>query len=331
MGTSRFRSWSFSREKTFRECPRRFFFEYFPYGEPDANVLGVMKKATCLSMLVGTITHDLIANALRLFKATGKVRPGMHRQGVALFDDALTASAKAAPRVNQGLAVPIGTQVLLHHLEKGSFEMRETLARESLVTYLDAFEASVAWDWLRSTERRDWQQVKAATDRKESIIASSKLGFQSSIGLRIYTPYDLALKVSDDFLIIDWKTGEKSSRAMASAKRQTAIYALRALDKDFPLENIKLAPYWLKADRQVETRTVEADEIADVIRGIEEHDMTERALLTERKDGEGKVEFCASKEDFQPKVGRHCADCKYRKLCPEGSRSVKPSEISAAK
>lgn len=318
MGTSQFRSWSVSRERTFRECPRRFFFEYFPHGEPNANVLGVLKNAICLPMLVGTVVHEMIASTLGVFKATHREQSNLKAPARTIFNDALAASAKAAERINRGLSVPIGTRVLLHHLEKGSFEMRETVARESLAGYLDAFEGSTAWEWLRSTETKDWEPVKTETDRKETILASEKLGFQRSLGLKIYTPYDIAVKTPNEFVIIDWKAGSKSSVSVALANRQTASYALRALDKDISLESVRLAPFWLQCGEPWVPRQVDPAEIEDVVRAIEEHDAAELALLRERRLGVNSAEWHASKADFKPNVGRRCADCKYRKVCPEG-------------
>jgi hypothetical protein len=318
VGTARFRSWSFSRERTFRVCPRRFLFEYFPHGEPDANTLGLLKKSTCLPMLVGTIAHDWIANALRIFRATGRVKANLKTPALIMFDDALMMSASAAGKLNKGLSVPIETRVLLHHLEEGTFEARENMARDSLANYLDAFEGSSAWEFLQTTELKRWEPIKAATDSKESVLASGKLGFSRSLGLRVYTPIDAAVRFRGDFIIADWKTGTKSASAIASANRQTASYALRALDLGIPLEQVKLAPFWLQAGERWEPRSVQKDEILDVCRGIEEHDTAERTLLKERRGVSGSVEWFAAKDNFPPNVGRWCADCKYRKVCPEG-------------
>lgn len=318
MGTARIRSWSFGRERMFKECSRRFFFEYFPHGEPNANTLGLLKNATCLPMLVGTIAHDVISNVLRLFKATGTAKSNLKAPALVLFDDALATSSEAAAKLKKGLSVRIETRLVLHHLEKGSFEARETLARESLIAYLDAFEGSSAWQRLQSSARKVWEPIKAATDPKEYVLASPALGFEQSFGLRVYTPYDVAIRSKDDFVIIDWKTGNKSAWAIASATRQTASYALRGLYLGIPLDHIKLAPYWLLPGEPWEPRAIRPEEIEDVCRGIEEHDAAELAMLEERKDAKGKVEWFAKKEDFQPHVGTWCADCKYRKVCPEG-------------
>jgi hypothetical protein len=269
-------------------------------------------------MLVGTIVHDMIANALRVFRHAHTEQSNLKAPATTIYNDALAASAKAADRLKRGLSVPIGTRVLLHHLEKGSFEMNESIARESMASYLDAFEVSSAWDWLRSTDPKQWEPVKAATDRKESIQASAKLGFHAALGLKVYTPYDIAVKSENEFVIIDWKTGTKSASSVAQASRQTASYALRALDLGIALENVRLAPFWLQPGEPWVTRSVKPAEIEDVIGGIEDHDAAELAMVTKRTFSAKSVEWHASKDDFKPNVGRWCADCKYRKVCPEG-------------
>lgn len=301
-----------------KTCPRQFFYQYFPHGEENDTALGFLKNATTLPLLVGTLTHDAIGMALRLFKARGRVKTDLKAPALTLFDDAIAASAKTAEVVRQGRSVRIGQRVLLHHLEDGPHELRETIARERLAAYLEAFESSSAWEILRASDRSRWEDVLAATDPKQFVDASPPLGFKKGFDLRIYTPFDAAFRSKGEFVIVDWKTGEKTGKSICEARRQTASYALWALSRGIRLERILLQPFWLQQDESWDPQPITAEEIEDVRGGIVEHDKAERRLLRQIVDSRGQVTFHARIEDFPTKSGSACAGCRYRSVCTEG-------------
>jgi hypothetical protein len=318
VGSARFRSWSFSRENMFRTCPRQYFYEYFPHGEENATVLGFLKNTTTLALLVGTITHDMVGNALRLYKARRIVKNNLRDAALVLFDDAVGASASAAEKVREGNSVRIGRRVLLEHLAGPPNRVSEALARESLLSYLEAIENSSAWKFLRTTDTSKWKDVASGTDPKESVEASLKIGFQSGFSLRVYTAFDLAFRHEGEFIIVDWKTGVKSSRAIASARRQTTGYSLWALKRSVPLERVRLQPFWLRSGEKWEPTPVSVEELDDVQRSIETHDAIERKVLREERDGKSNVIYHARLDDFPPRPSRACGSCKYRTVCSEG-------------
>jgi len=70
MGVSKYRSWSQSRQNTYDTCPRRWFWEYFPYTEPEEQRACFLKRVQSISELVGSHVHDAIELGLRQFKST---------------------------------------------------------------------------------------------------------------------------------------------------------------------------------------------------------------------------------------------------------------------
>lgn len=329
MGTARNMSWSWSRQALFRRCPRAFFFSYYPWGEPEQDVLAFLKKARSIPLLVGDVAHFFISLALDQYKTSGRPTEELVSHAVRRYDDALRWSLRTADMVAAGKRAGTAGSVLLHHLDFGASEAMESAGRETLVSSIKAFETSSAWEFLQTTSRRGWFDVTKATDSLPYVEARASLGFNLPEDIRLYTPYDLALWNRRELHIIDWKTGKPKPATEADAKKQLAAYSLWALTQRAKLENVRVQPFFLRPGQVWDPREVSQGELASAIAEIEAHHRNELALV-ERVVERGpkpksitRVFWRAKREDFPPRPRPAiCINCNFRFVCDEGRAVV---------
>ena len=324
MGSARNRSWSFSRQNLFQRCPRAFLFQYFPWGEPEQDLLWFLKRVKTVPLLVGELVHDSISLALRQLKETHFAAKGLHVMANIQYEAKLKSSLRVAEIVRRGCKAPGKGTVLSHHLSDGKRSSIEEAGRETLEESLRAFEASEAWRFLQTTYPQNWLPIATDSDDKPHIIASQGLGFRQSIGLRVYTPYDLALSTGGDFIIVDWKTGKRTESALEQVRKQTASYCLWALDRKYARRTLRVQPFFLVPGEQWDPKVVANAQLDEVVAGIEQHDAAELELLRAESYADGTVkQYVANREDFpaKPMVGV-CSGCKFLTVCQEGKKAV---------
>lgn len=318
MGSARNRSWSITRHNLYTKCPRAYFYEYFPWGEPEQDILWFLKRVKSVQLLAGDIVHELISLALRQFHDKGVVTdllvPAANQ-----FDLRVKESLRIAEIVKSGKKPPSKGSVLAHHLEVGASECMELAGKASVEDALRAFEISEAWEVIRNSEPRLWVKILTDTDPKPYFEVSEKLGFQRALGLRAYSVYDFAFRHRKEFVIVDWKTGEKSSYSIANTKLQTAVYSLWAMNQGVKGANIRIQPFFLQLGEAWSPQPVSEEALDEVREMIQDHDSLMRDLVIREDKGE-KMIFHAKRLDFPPKANPNiCRGCKFRSICPEGS------------
>ena len=324
MGNSRVRSWSFSRQRLFKSCKRAFFFQYFWDGEPEADVLWTLRRVKTMPLFIGEMTHEMVSLALRQFVSSQTVAKDLCTTASEMFERRMKSSLDAAVAMRGGRR-PHGTgTILAHHLDTGRRSAIEESGLDSLKEYLLEFQRSEAWTFLQQTHTQNWLPITTSSDNLPHFVASDKIRFKRSIGLRIYTPYDLALSAGGDFILIDWKTGAKTDEARAQVRKQLASYCLWALDTNKLRRTLRVQPFFLLPGERWDPTPVTNDELYAVIDEIEEHDVAELELLHARSDAHGAVvSYDAKREDFPPtpKAGV-CVGCRFRTGCDEGKKAV---------
>jgi hypothetical protein len=325
MGTAYNRSWSFSRQSIYKRCPRAFFYEYFPWGEPNQNEIVINKRITTLPLLIGQVAHRTIAMALRQFKRNAFVYPDLTKPALIDFNARVKQSERIYPFVKRGNEPPNKQVVLQHHINTGPSQYLEDCARTALVGYIRAFEESEAFEVLRFSDRDKWEYVNSDSDTKRTVEASRALGFKRAFGLQLYTDFDLAFRYRGDFIIVDWKTGKKTEATEAAARKQTIGYSLWARELGIQPEVIRIQPFWLANGESWNPQPFEESELDAVRSEIEEQDAVERSLIRKQLNDKGREVHLANIEDFPAQPSWTCKNCKFRSICPEGSAQEKPN------
>jgi len=330
MGSARSRAWSHSRQRLYDSCPRAYFFQYFPWGEPEQDQIWFLRRVKTPAMLAGTIVHDAITMALRGIKESGHVVTDLHVPAVARYDLIVRESERIADIVCRGKRPPDNGDVLLHHLRQGPSECMESAIRGGIEDALRAFEASHAWAVLRASNPKGWLNILTDTDERPHFLASRELGFESAHGLRVYAVYDLALRHDGVFTLVDWKTGKRTPEAVAAARKQCAAYALWALGHPkLKRAHLRVHPYFLTANQPWQPEPIDDDEIEAARQTIEKHDALESSIVEHRKGPDGKFAFFALREDFPARPRpRLCDGCKFKELCPD-AKAMEIRELDA--
>ncbi len=318
MGTAYHRSWSFSRQALYNRCPRAFFFEYFPWGEPNQKALVIRKRLQTLPLLIGSVAHRTVGMALRQFQRNQFVYPDITDRALIDFDAKVRQSMRLYPYVRKGTEPPNKQVVLQHHVDNGPSELLEDAARQSLISYIRNFQNSQAWEIIQKSDVSRWEHVNNEMDTMRTVEASKALGFKRAFGLVVYTEFDLALRLNGEFIIVDWKTGKKTPASVAEARKQTVGYSLWARERGIQPNLIRVQPFWLHEGELWEPQPIQEEELDAVRRTIEDQFVLENKLIKKKTNEKGQEVYVAKIEDFQTKPSGTCRNCKFRDLCPEG-------------
>jgi hypothetical protein len=327
VGNTRHRSWSFSRQRLFQTCKRAFFFQYYWKSEPNQDVLWELRRVKTIPLLVGDLVHESISLALRQWVHSHVEAKNLFSVANTQYESAMKASLRSAVAMRNGKRPPGKWPILAHHLNTGERSAIEEIGLETLRDYLAIFEASDAWAFLmrKKTHIQLWEPITTNSDTKPSFVATAALGFGMAAGLRIYTPFDLALANQGHFILVDWKAGKKTDQALAQVRKQLTSYCLWALDqKKARRMDLRVQPYFLQDGEKWAPSTVSREEFFDVVHEIEDHLTAEMQLVTVNANADGEpIGFAARVEDFPPAPRESiCATCKFLTACEEGRRAV---------
>jgi hypothetical protein len=309
------------------------YFAYFPWGDEDQNLARFLRRASTVDSLAGTIVHRQIAIGLRQLVKRGVYPEGLAVHGTREYEEGLQESVRIASVVRSGKRPPDQGVCLFHHLYGAEDTTAEGRGRETIRACLEGFETSTFLRFLKKTNFDRWETILTNSTDVPSFIATEALGFTSAAGLRVYAAYDLALRIGDEFHLIDWKTGTRTPRAMAAAKRQLAIYGLwAAATQGVAIRDVRAQAVWLQDAPQWAPETLDQDVLNNVVALIEEQDVFERESTKPIADKNGEVvRYEAGREAFPTRphlVG--CSWCPYRSICAEGRAITKKAKLAEA-
>ena len=293
-------SWSVSRDSTFRECPRKYYFKHYGHwGGWEKNTPQRTRETYVLGKLahrptwIGQVVHECIARSLQNLS-----------RGVPLLgeDEILSITRNRMrqdfrqSRDGKYWQNPKHYYGLFEHeydIDVSDAEWRD--AAETVDHCLKNFYASESFDKLRALDPADYLEV-------EQLSSCDFDGTQMRIKL------DCASREGHDVVIWDWKTGRRE--ATSGLSLQMACYAFYAQQRfSVPLRHLvtrRLDLYRSKLHEQTITQA-ELNESLSYIRGSIK-DML--ALL------ENPAENVADEENFH-KVERAdvCRRCNFLKVC----------------
>ena len=208
-------SWSQSRRSTFRECPRKYYWQY--YGShngwlddatDEARRAWRLKKITNLYMVLGTIVHELAADTILRVRGGGAVPDAsdLIEQGRGRLNRAWLMSQKHEEWERSPNRV-----TMLMEFYRGSGPSRDLIEkiRDKLYACLRHL--------LTSESFRE--AVEAPTVEVKEV---DRLDFVELDGVKVYAQPDLLYRLGDAWRIVDWKTGARH----ASHSPQLRTYAV---------------------------------------------------------------------------------------------------------
>lgn len=275
----RYFGWSKSRAGVFRECRKRYSFQYLFKWEPGeaAAMAKRLGKLATLAITKGSLVHEEIEHFLKIRQGRGQEDvEGSRRRLAAAYDRLAADAAGQLLEVRFGFVTPA--------------EAQERLAGDRLDA-LRQFDAFLDEHWPRY---RDLEVLGFETLEKFTVE-----------GTPVWVSADLVVRTpEDEVLLVDWKTGKREHDADDS--EQLTAYLLWARDRfAVPLERLAAELVWLDSGRVDRTRRDQdaVTAMAEVMRA----DAAEMLAL------ESYDQIVASPE------AQRCRRCPFLPLCREGA------------
>lgn len=195
-------SWSMARRAVFRECLRKYYFQY--YGSHNgwvdeapelARCAYRLKKLTTLELLAGKALHEKFAKSI--LDARGGMPLPTVEEIVQPVSDILN-KAYAESKDRRRFEMQPKSIVMLHEFYYGSQPSRDKIDR------INNRIRKCAHNFLQSTSFRE----AAHSPRVYVKGADNTFDFFLLNGIKVYAAPDLLYKSStDEYCIVDWKTG----------------------------------------------------------------------------------------------------------------------------
>lgn len=251
--------WSVSRDRTFRECPRQYWFNHYGFWhgwnydvDPRTRDIYVLKQLKSRPTWVGEVVHDCIKHSIENLArgipvlsvdAILKITRSRMRHDFRVSRD---GQYRDNPKYACGLfeheyRVPVTDE-----------EWRDSA--DHVDRCLVTFYASEVWETLRNTQPGDFMEI----ERFSSFLLD---------GHTVTVKLDCATRDTDHVVVWDWKTGQREG---ADAKLQLACYAFYIHQAyGVPIRHVRMRRFEL-AGGTVHERTIaerELGEILDYVRG----------------------------------------------------------------
>jgi CRISPR/Cas system-associated exonuclease Cas4 (RecB family) len=310
-------SWSKSREATFSECKRRYWFQYYgSWGGWEAAAgtrcrdIYILKQLATRQQWAGTVVHEAIERSLKNHRASPKPLAVDVDEIVRITLQQMRAGFKSS-REGVYRARPKSCALFEHEYAVPVPDEEWGRTAEIVERCLRTFYASALYARILDLRREDWLEIE------------ERSSFELE-GVKILVVLDFCYRLGDTIGIVDWKTGSSDER---DNRAQLSCYAAYAGQKwSVPPEKVRATEFNLNRNELLE-HTLSAEDIErtlDFIRGSA-GDM--KRLL---RDPGVNV---ALEEDF-PKVddARVCRRCSYFRVCepnvPYGPADPYPASLT---
>ena len=325
MGYSRELSWSMTRAKTLRDCPRAAWFTYHVQGEPAyAERASTLRHLVTLPMAAGSAVDYVIARALKAWRDEGRVLKNLPAAGVRLIHRQRADSIAVAEGIAGGGRWRPSSTTRLAPLQHDVYgydlgHRYEASMEERVAGCLATFERSGVWRRLRRSDSRTWHPLSRLGECPIPSLTTKG-------GMKVWTNVDFAMGGRQGAVVLDWKTGRETPQAVEDARAQLAVYALWACKHFHVLpEKVKVQAVWLQEEARWKPERVGYEELEIAARRVREEAAAEAVLVSAQANAEGQVlRYRAQIEDFPPRASsRGCLPCRFRELCVEGQDSCR--------
>ncbi|HEX9691711.1 MAG TPA: PD-(D/E)XK nuclease family protein [Gemmatimonadales bacterium] len=308
-------SWSQSRRSMFRECPRKYYWQY--YGshngwtdEADelARAAYRLKQVKSFHEFLGGVVHDLAADAIR--GARGGERPLSAEELITAGRQLLNRAYAQSKRLKDWKRRP-KSLTMFHEFYYGDGPPKSLIERikEKLVTCLQNLLESQSY---REALQAPYVEVKEVDRGPE---------FFTLRGHTVYAQPDLLYRAGDGvYRVVDWKTGQEDEDLHPLQLRTYALYVTSRAD-------LKPGPIAGRLE-YLFTGNAEAVELGEPAIREEEQEILDsiammRTYLADPDTNEARpLEAFPLREDTS-----HCRYCKFFELCQveiEGAEASGP-------
>jgi CRISPR/Cas system-associated exonuclease Cas4 (RecB family) len=295
-------SWSHSRYQTFKECLRKYYYNYYAYwggwnadADPFVRRLYVLKNLKNRYLWAGSAVHDAVAEILELVRV-GQVPP-----------DAATVAERTVEKMREGFKQSrSGANVdspkkmvglSEHHYRE---QVPDQVWRDMAEMVRKSIHGFCASTFLTSARELSMDQWLSLEKLLTFIVDEAK----------VYVKMDFAYRTPQGgAVIVDWKTG---SRKPQPEGLQLGCYALYATEAwEMTADQIQVIEVNIHIGA-VGTAQITEQHLASAREQISAGIADMRSLL---RDSENNV---AHIDDFPAKPNqRLCGRCVYREVCPE--------------
>lgn len=293
-------SWSKSRDGTFLECARQYWFQYYgSWGgwevrtDPRTREIYVLKQLKTRQMWLGERVHKAIERSLRNLAVSAKPLAVDPDEIVRITLEEMRSDFKSSrSRIYRSRPKTCGLFEHEYGVPVADDEWKKVA--ETVERCLRTFYGSEIYAEIRDSRRGDWLELEDFSS------------FQFD-GVKVHVVLDFAMRKADGAVIYDWKTGASDER---DNRLQLTCYALYAHQKwglapeqvhpiEVNLNRGETTEYHVTAADLERTKAYLAGSIADMRRVL-------------RDAGRNT----AGEEDF-PKVNdfRACRRCRFAKVC----------------
>jgi hypothetical protein len=293
-------SWSQSRRSMFRECPRRYYWNYYgshngwlEESSAEARAAWRLKKISNLHMTLGNVVHEIAAESLS--RVRGGAQPPTGPELIEEGRGRLNRAWVLAQQREEWERNP-GRHPMLMEFYRGSGPSGDLVQKIRNRLY----------DCLRNLADSESFREAAEAPRVE-IREVDRLDFVEFEGVKLYAQPDLLYRLGDAWRIVDWKTGA-SADSHAAQLRTYALYV--RLRDDLPSGPIIGRREYL-GDGTAVSAPITDREIQEEGRSIEDSVAAMRTYLRDPIRNAPK-----SRPDFPLTENRRlCPGCNFFELC----------------
>ncbi len=241
--------WSSSRESTFLECQKKYWYSYYgawegwpktPFDtresiDPLASYLYMLKNMQPACMFMGSMVHKVIEECLKSIQHTKKAPP---------LEDLL---AQTSQRFDKGMEESLQhlwkkhpkhhTNIFEHFYGLAFGENEEKEGKEKALSCISNWHSSPCIQNMALHPKAEWMGIETTQT------------FSVENGIEAIVVYDFFLRWpkadgSKIMIIFDWKTGQESKKI----EDQLSAYALAAHTLfSVAIENLIISPFYLIA------------------------------------------------------------------------------------
>lgn len=291
-------SWSRSRDGTFQDCRRRYWYQYYGSrrgweitADPETREIYILKQLKSRKMWAGEVVHSCIQRSLENLRAG--IEPLETEAILSLVIDQMRTEWKQS-RDRVYRSRPKTTALFEHEYEVTVPAEEWRGNADHVAACLRTFYGSDTYRWIRERPRGEWLEIED--------FSSFRLD-----DVKVHVKLDFACREGDRIHIFDWKTGRRDDEDNSV---QLACYALYANEKwsagpgqvrtvEFNLAKNQVHDYWVNA--------ADIERIRGYIRGSI-RDM--KALLRDPQRNEADRDSCPlTTEEWR------CRNCNFKRLC----------------
>lgn len=318
-------TWSVSRNRLFRACPRAYYYQYYgAWGgwasdaPGQARLLYTLKQMTSFPLWGGSVVHQVIQEALQQMRES-RVLPTLdqlQQRARALLNAGWKQSRdklwKQDPKRNVNLFEH-------YYVREGGEITREEIdaLREKVFSALEGFLSSGVPQAVLPLDATQWGRI----DMLDSFVAGELPATDNApaLPLKVWCALDFSYVDPEGLLhILDWKTGTEHREEL---RLQLACYALYAMDAlHFPLEKLRLMGVFLNDSGRISTYEISSESLVNAKSQILNSSQAMRNCLRD------PVENLAEEETFPCAANPQCCTrCPFLQVCPAAQENSLPT------